>query len=864
MLRTSAPPSSAPPSPARPAKAGAEPYRPATPAASLDASHRLGHHLGSLQPGGYDLARPSPPPPPALAPGTPIQRNGDGSSSESEDEPMEMEEDEWTELRQRGGKAMKKVVTQHQPQPGGKIDSLLDSLYMMHGYHGLHEEHNDPVVLPEPKKAEEGKKAEEEEEEEEEPEVIRKKVTPGTKSPYTHNTSMLFANLAQSYVHGVGTYEPNAKGDGSSVAEYLGDLPKEIGTKDVLSLVSAPSFQGFNQGFETKRPAQVADENAEEEEKERVARKNAESDDARTNLWSISQLMDLESARRRSGGVMNAIGITQDLAEEEPDAKKRLVEKNVLSHEGASGKSVDPSPGKFKRLEKSNDVMTALLEGGSHPDLDRLRKRMSSFVQTAPKLDAYAKAKNAWYDKAEIDKKSMRLGVSKKLRDDEDKKGEHVDALKADPSFQKLQASFGDFMRGYYDPAQKKPGKKKDLDTTESVETLRGEDWHFLTWMVNKAAAAGHQDVLSQASQPHGLVQEADKDPEPRHEASEFVTMFGANEKPETASKLQHVANLRRAHEMSKESQVFGKSRLHANNRGRHFRPGFGRYENLSEEIVQSFEQLHSAELHGLGEKWPRTMEEEAEEDPSVKDDLKEKKEKGRRRAHKRIGRFVDASSKDEFTSTSQDLEAEVKDYETRYKAKEEALYQEFGVGKGARLSAIKRTNLMEDLGITDELIEGVDAFRPRVKKHVGFRAIEPKEVRKSARALTGARDVYRGLETDRDHEAGAMNELIREEGVLGKDQPLDPNSLLNVFNIMSPQGVNTSAEIKSSQYETARRGVKLKGPFAKKVRQMATKRKQSDFRAEDVEDDSRELDEGLENFYRKKLKGNFGEAIKK
>ena len=837
MLRSSGPPAPA----ARLARPAFSPLRrpaPALPAAgdpalALDASRRLGHHLG-----GYDLARPAaqPAPPPVPAPATPIQRNGDGEDEEA----MELEEDEFKELKERGGKALTKVVTGHQPAPGGKIDNLLDVLHMMHGYHGMHEEHLDPVAFEEPKKVEkkEGGENEEEEEEEEEPrgEVVSKTVRPVTPSPYTHNTNLLFGNLAQSYIHGVGTYEPNQKGDGSSVSEYLGKLPKEIGKKDVLSLVSAPSFKEFHEELAKKRPMKgPPEEGEEEEEKEQREKENTRTDEARTNLWSISQLLDLESARRRSGGVMNAVGLIQDLGEESPDVKDRLVSSNVLSHEGASGKSVKLSTGKLQRLTKSNDVMTALLSGESNPQLDKLRERMHSFVQTAPTLEGYKEAKQTWSAAAGIKEGKMKLGISKQLKDE--KKDETIRSLKEHPSFQELQGSFAELMRGYYGTAPK-PNETKKLDTQESVKALQGTDKRFLTWLINKAASGGHQTVLSETSQEHGLLpkKEGEENRESRHEASEFLTMFGANQDPQTATKVQHVANLRRAYEMSKGSEVFGKSRIHANNRGRHFRPGFGRYENLPEEVVEPIEQLHTSELHGLGE------------------------EEGLKQSHQLIRDFIGASNKRQFTSTSKQVQDTVDDYEKKYNEKEEEIYKEYGVGKGARIGERKAPALMKKIGIKGKLLTTVDEFRPLVKEHAKFNPIHPKKVRKSTKALGGLRDVYRTLETDRDYEGGAMNEIFRAEGFEGKDKPLHPNALLNTYNIMSPQGVNTSQEIKSNQFKLAREKVKLKGPLTKGIKSINAKRKRTDpsvEESEQLEEEARRFDDTLENFYRKKLKGN-------
>jgi hypothetical protein len=706
---------------------------------------------------------------------------------------------------------------------------------MLHGYRGMHEEHLDPV-----EEAPEVKGEEEEEDDEDRP-VIRKTVTKKTPSPYTHNTGMHFANLAQSYVHGVGAYEPNKKADGSSVSEYLGDLPEEIEPKDVLSLVSAPSFKSFNKKFSAKVP---------EDDKR--------ADEARTNLWSTSQLLDLESARRRSGGVMNAVGITQDLATDDPDAKKRLVEKNVLSHKKASGKSIDPNPGKLQRLNKSNDVMTALLSGDSHPDLDRLRKRMHSFVETAPKHASFKKAKAAWQDAAEIQKGGMKRGVSQELEDDK-----HLGKLKAAPAFGELQGSFADFMRGYYDPEARNP-KNKNLDTKKTTKALKGD--HFLTWMINKAASAGHQDVLDEASEPHRIEpgEENEEDPTSRHEASEFLTMFGANKDPKTATKLQHVANLRRAHEISKGSEVFGKYRIHANNRGRHFRPGFGRYENLSEEIVEPLEQVYQSKLHGLGDETPRELEDAAKKKPAVREKLAAKEQAGEEKAHEMIRSFVGASNKKQFRASSKKLKRKMKRYARRYKEKEQELYGKYGVQKKARLSVPKRAKLMKDLGIKDEMPDGIDAFRARVKSHAGFRAIEPSQARKSMRALTGLRDVYRTLETDRDPTAGAMNEILRKEGFAAKDKPLDPNALLNTFNIMSPQGVNNDSDIKSKQFTAVRRGVKLAGSISKRQQAIGKKRKKQDFKEEDIAEDSRKLDKKLRRVFRKRLKGNDGEAVNK
>lgn len=852
VLRSPLPPAPA----ARLARPAFSPLRrpaPALPAAgdpalALEAGRRLGHHLG-----GYDLARPAPQEaaPPVPAPATPIQRNGDGE----DDEPMELGEDEFDELKERGGKALTKVVTGHQPAPGGKIDNLLDVLHMMHGYHGMHEEHLDPVAFEEPTKVEkkEGGESEEEEEEEEEPrgEVVSKTVRPVTPSPYTHNTNLLFGNLAQSYIHGVGTYEPNQKGDGSSVSEYLGKLPKEIGKKDVLSLVSAPSFKSFSDQFAEKRPIKPLKEAPPEEEEEKneetkreltqtreeenrgIEKENTRSDEARTNLWSISQLLDLESARRRSGGVMNAVGILQDLGEKSPNVKDRLVSSNVLSHEGASGKSVDLSPGKLKRLDKSNDVMTALLSGESNPQLDKLRERMHSFVQTAPTLEGYKEAKQTWSAAAGIKEGKMKLGISKQLK--EGKKDEKIQSLKDDPSFQELQGSFAELMRGYYGTGEK-PNETKDLDTKKSVKALQGTDKRFLTWLINKAASGGHQTVLSEASQKHGLLpKEGEEEPKRRHEASEFLTMFGANKDPQTATKVQHVANLRRAYEMSKESEVFGKSRIHANNRGRHFRPGFGRYENLPEEVVEPIEQLHTSEIHGLG------------------------KEEGLKQSHQLIRSFIGASNKGQFTSTTKQVQDTVDDYEKKYNEKEEEIYKEYGVGKGQRLSETKRTKLMSKLGVK-EMLGGVDDFRPRVKQHAKFSAIHPKKVRKSTKALGGLRDVYRTLETDRDYEGGAMNEIFRAEGFESKDKPLDPNALLNTYNIMSPQGVNTSQEIKSNQFKLAREKVKLKGPITQGLKSLNAKRKRTsgeESEKPNLEEEARRFDDTLESFYRKRLKGN-------
>jgi hypothetical protein len=602
-----------------------------------------------------------------------------------------------------------------------KMNTVMDAMYALRKYTGMHDPKSD------------------------------KEIVEDLPSPYTHDTSIAFFNLAESHIDGVGEYDGES---GDSVRACINNIKRAgITDRQILQLLVTPAFTDFNKLFAEYSAAIEA-----EEVKGKLKKQ----------IWSIIQLWHLEAGRRESAGVMNAILAIRELDKDETDmsAARVIVDRNVMSHEGASGKSMDPSPGKQVRQKKMRQVITGLIEGkleaSGNPYLVEVKRAILEFMKNIRRakedqtpedrgkygdVDAdYAQADMKWQKDAIKGKHKDRmvLGIAKGMTDNV-----NLAKLKSTQAYRQLAAAFANFMNAYYSGVKASKGPKAADEVVDTgIESLECEP--FMVWLIGKAASEGHQRVLDLSK------------PVSSKEKNEFLASAEANQAPGEASAVKYVSMLRESYGVFTQTPILEKMRINSNNPTKHFDTVFGEYEDLKEDII---DELYY--LYGNSQEARTTVESD-------------------------IRTIMSSGNIRIFDLHLERIMAKKKAYDEWYEGRIA------GIMRFARSNAGKRWYSSKFRAIANGAGEIADILI-KVNRLDKF---SPSNIHSAFVKLKALWRVYNIIEPVRDEEAGGVNFFTSGFARKQSGEELSAEEVYHLLNILSPKQVNSDKEIKTQQYE--------------------------------------------------------------
>lgn len=386
---------------------------------------------------------------------------------------LELNKENLPLLKDCASSGLEQALEETKASKGG--ESLLDGINIMRGYVQLHEGSSEQIdnLL---------------------------------KSPYTFKSQISTHNLAENKVQSVGDYD--------DVKMVLGELEKVIDKKDILQFITSLTYQKFIDKIDNLPDDKKLD------------------DKQKKQLWGLSQLWYLEMARRRgSGGVMNAISATIELAkdDDEVDVNNVLIDMNPMQPTDASGKSKIKPLGKGNRYSRAQQILKKLLSNNSlpNPPLKEVKDKLKAFCRV---ID-FEKAKQKW--------------TEKKLPGSFDEKTDlHINrdynileslGLHNSEEYKELVKAFEGFMDNYYtnigQPEERIADESKDTD--ESIDI----DHPAIVHLINRAASEGHQKSLDKERDINSIP------------VGDLVGLFDKNQDPNTATAKKHVAILRQMYE---------------------------------------------------------------------------------------------------------------------------------------------------------------------------------------------------------------------------------------------------------------------------------------------------------------------------
>jgi hypothetical protein len=353
----------------------------------------------------------------------------------------------------------------------------------------------------------------------------------------------------------------------------------------------------------------------------------------------------------------------------------------------------------------------------------------------------------------QVKRQPMALHLSEKLT----KLGE----LQGADAYQTLVNEFIDFL-GYYYTASSPVDAKEPTDDAEEVAKLGWPELQdpFLLKLLNNAASEAHEYVLT--------ISENMERPKEGHP---FLRGFEKNKEASRATTVQHVANLRRAYEIFKSSEILNNIRLHASNPSQHFVFGFGKYINMEHDILEALRLITGEEREQKGKL----------------DEIAQK--------------IFATPNLAQFTAKRKELLDPLG--EARYKQ------------ESKKLSDTAQGRVISGLKTKKDATAEVEA-EWKSSRNVTFAHLQP-QTRKSLleNKLRSLYQVYSIIETVRDQQAGAINMLVHQEGFpKDKETPMNIDERLNTYNVMSPEGVNRDTALKTAQYTAISSDLAFAGPI--------------------------------------------------
>ncbi|GAB4188349.1 MAG: hypothetical protein OHK0022_00190 [Roseiflexaceae bacterium] len=618
-------------------------------------------------------------------------------------------------------------------------------------------------------------------------------------SPYSSMTGHAFFNLAQNIV---GSSEPYGK-----LQTMVQEL-RQAGVKDkeMIGLLLTKSYQEFSTSFE-KIAARVnldglnltSNQNASsssqqavvvedaDEELEQELQEASPTQRAKRTLWMMVQLWNLESARRLSGGVWNTINATLALGSKSPNVTTVFVQENVMSHQGASGKSVNPSPGKFTRYQKSLQILNKLLTTPTeNPALAVMKKQIAVFITAITKHSSFANARSAWRDLLPSGKR-LPLSMGQSLSDNDD-----ILALLESDEFNHLYATFTAFMQHHYDD-EPQPRAIQD-QTYGTINDM------FVLWLINQAASSGHDQALTMLfeNEFHNQPEEDEEDEDDRFDGSYedrsggFASIFEDNNAPTEATTWLHVSNLRQAYSDLQDLELLQNIRIHSSRHSQHVDLFFNKYVTSIPQLALIL-SLFNNRAEGL----------------------------------RSIQYIIQARSQSEFDERMQLITEPLRTYQAYFQTQMQAFAEQAtSKRKALQLQILQQSQDLVSKGIIGQT-EVLNAGKNTIIKVLAARdpviatRPPPDVIKQAIKQLKGLWRVYSIIEVARNPGAGGINLLTLHEGTGSKGQPLELEELFVDLNLMSPPGIAQNPGLLEKQIAAAAKRVQFSGPVSSQIRNL-------------------------------------------
>ncbi|CAG7640669.1 hypothetical protein PAECIP111802_02672 [Paenibacillus allorhizosphaerae] len=613
-------------------------------------------------------------------------------------------------------------------------------------------------------------------------------------SPYTAMTGHAFFNLAQNIV---GSSEPYAK------LKSLINKIRRAGASDksLIELLLAKSYKEFSAQFDTiaqrakfdtlnlsnsdkaKTKSEASMDDDVDDEFELDLEQESPAQQVKRVLWMMVQLWNLESARRLSGGVWNTINAVLALGSASPDILKVFGDENVMSHSGASGKSLDPSPGKYKRYQKSMSILNRLLTTPTNnPALQAAKDEIALYCHTMRQHANYANASKVW-KKANSQKNKMPLNLSERFAENKD-----IHALLEHEASIRLRTLFNNFMRNQYTGLpQARPRDEQSYDAINDS---------FLLWLINQAASDGHNsaldDLYKNAQQSEELNELHLDEDSPYDYYQGFAGLFADNRGTSGSTSWHHVSNLRQAYRELADLEIVKNMRIHSSRHSQHVDLFFKKYETSIPELA-SILSLFSNHAEGL-------------------------------RVIQHILKSRDLS---EFNKRLELVNQPLTEYQNYFNTTMAKLNTE--ATKNRKSLQWEISNNFEKL--TESGVLGIgeiqNANKATIMKYLVSQDIslsgmpEPDVIENAIKTLWGLWRVYAMIEVARNPGAGGLNLLTLHEGSGEGGRPLELEELFISMNLMSPPGIARNPDLMEVPLNNMSADVEFTGPFSHEARKL-------------------------------------------
>lgn len=594
-------------------------------------------------------------------------------------------------------------------------------------------------------------------------------------NPYTQESGMVLFNLAQNIVGHAESY--------SKVRELLTNLKRAgLGDEELLRMLISTSRDQFDYLFEramdrlygggSTSPMALEDVEPPTKIHVKVGQGREEVRQLKEQVWMLVQLWSLEAARRRSAGALNAVNAMVALESGSPNVNDVLVTENLMSGEDASAKSKQNNPGKWQRLLKARKAINRLLAAPvRNLALIQLKRRIRAFLLAMMEAEAFGPAAKAW-SALITNPKALPRGMSQSLEDDE-----NVQALLDSEVFGDMVKAFRAFMAAYYDDAHPIAEQTSDLPVFTGAGAPIKDP--FLIWLIDKAASEGHADVLDQVDLDARPAQ--DEDDEKEREAGTSGPVLGllaGNADSRRATTVRHVAALRGLYEQSDQMEILRGLRVNTSAHSRHVELTFDKYVDSIPEIENLLELF---------------------DDPG--------------QGLQVITAAVGARSLDELRSLLAPVEERLEAFEKVYKDRVAALDERAATSEARLACTVATQNPKPAKSEVLRYLAAQDLV-------LGVRT-SPHRLRMALDRLRGLWRVYNVVEVVRDPGAGGINLLTRSEGLTAEGHQLTIDEIFRVYNIMSPEDVNSDLSIKQAQMALTARGVSFLGPVSREIKRL-------------------------------------------
>ena len=611
--------------------------------------------------------------------------------------------------------------------------------------------------------------------------------------PYTAQTGHTLSNLAQSVVGHSESYPVLRKA--------IGDL-KRLGAADsaIIRMLIATDVRAFDAAFNDA----ILGTRLDPEQRASY----------RAKMWRMVQVWLLEAARRRSAGVMNAVNARIALDSPTTTAQDVFGTQNVMSHEGASGKSQQNSKGKATRYSKEIQVVGRLLAyHGGDILLLLLRDAMRRFLADSAQLDEYAESKAQWDEAAGARSRKNPTTLPLKLHETRGL----AKILLSTPQ-RDLTRAFVDFVSQHYS------GEKVDQESRPEHDAgtpSRAITW-FDMWLINKAASAGHQRALDaldssldaptsgeedERSSTDGSTSDGSVEPDDDEgsdmeydldlDTNEPVTIMTRGLRPpgpgHEVTSGRYVANLRTARTILGGQEMLNDLRMHSDQHSQHVDLWMDSYEaalSIVSHLQVCFESPDEFAEWVRGVLLATTI-------PQL--------EKALARGDERIGAYLirrdQAAAQVDATVTNSPAEV-------RKRIR----------GRILRGESTEPLTKDERLDLTSRVLRKfLSADYPELT------GPDLKTLQRARATLRGVWRVYRGIETVRDPGASGLNLLALAEGRGSGGGPLTIRDLVVTFNLMSPGGVAQDPSLSDVPLQEMAKAVQFRGPTSSRIRALLT-----------------------------------------